>query len=202
MAPMESVFWLRAEVTAGLRFLCEELDVEELIVVWQYGNHGRNTRKPRVATAAEHNFEWMLGQFMQQDVLQQPWAKKKRMRFIAERGYHTYLDLSGFAVRFHHGDNVRYQGGVGGLTIPLNKAIGEWNKAKVADLDVIGHWHQETDMARAVVNGSLIGYNAYAVAIKAGYEPPAQGFFEIDLARRKKTGYFTVHVTPKPEAAR
>jgi hypothetical protein len=198
LSALESVFWLRERVTAGLRFLCENLDVEELVVVWTYGNHGRNTMKPRVATAAEHNYEWLLGQFMQQDILQQPWAKKKRMRFIAERGYHTYLDLNGFVVRYHHGDNVRFQGGVGGLSIPLNKAIAQWNTVRKANLDVIGHWHQETDMAHAIVNGSLIGWNAYANSIKATFEEPKQSFFEIDLARRCKSGYFTVHVTPKP----
>jgi hypothetical protein len=30
------------------------------------------------------------------------------------------------------------------------------------------------------VNGSLIGYNAYALAIKASPEPPVQAFFLID----------------------
>lgn len=200
-APLETVFWLRPRIMSGLRFLCDELDVEELVVVWQYGNHGRDTKKPRIATAAEHNYEWMLGQFMREDVMAQPWAKKKRLRFIAERGTHTYLDMSGFVVRFHHGDKVQYQGGVGGLSIPLNKAIASWNEARHADLDVIGHWHQLEDFKRAVVNGSLIGWNAFALSIKAKFEKPAQGFFEIDLARREKTGFFKLHVTPHPEAA-
>lgn len=200
MSALECVEWLRPRLTGGIKFLCENLDVEELVLVVQYGNHGRNTPKPRVATAAEHNYEWLLGQLLAQDLPNHPWAKRRRLRVIAERGYHTFLEMQGgYTIRFHHGDNVRYQGGVGGLTIPLNKAIAQWNTVRKADLDVIGHWHQETDMAHAVVNGSLIGWNSYANAIKATYEPPKQGFFEVDLARRAKTGYFTVHVTPKPE---
>jgi hypothetical protein len=30
------------------------------------------------------------------------------------------------------------------------------------------------------VNGSLVGYNAFALSIKAGFEPPKQAFFLID----------------------
>jgi hypothetical protein len=195
---MESLLWLRPRILAGLRMWCEEMDVEEIVVVWQYGNHGRDGKKPRIATAAEHNYEWMLGQMLAAELANQPWARK--IRFIAERGYHTYLTLpGGYTIRFHHGDGIRYGGGVGGLTIPLNKAIAKWNEAKHADVDVLGHWHTEADMAHAVMNGSLIGHNAYGLWIKAGFEVPKQGFFEVDLARRCKSGYFTIHVIPPPE---
>jgi len=38
-------------------------------------------------------------------------------------------------------------------------------------------------LRRFVVNGSLIGYNAFALSIKAEYEPPSQAFFLIDKKR-------------------
>ena len=47
----------------------------------------------------------------------------KRFEFlIAELDitpYVTYFDK--FVVRYHHGHQINYQGGVGGLTIPVNK---------------------------------------------------------------------------------
>jgi hypothetical protein len=62
-----------------------------------------------------------------------------RVKLIIPEGHFSYLDINGFIIRFHHGFNIKYQGGVGGLYIPLNKAIGQWNKAKPANLDVLGH---------------------------------------------------------------
>ena len=111
--------------------------------------------------------------------------KDPRVKFIIEDSYHTYLDILGMTVRFHHGHDIRYQGGVGGLTIPVNKAIAQWNKGKKANLDVFGHWHTRFDGGNFICNGSLIGYNAYAISIKASYEKPTQVFFLIDRKRGK-----------------
>ena len=43
-------------------------------------------------------------------------------------------------------------------------------------------------------NGSLIGFNAYALSIKARFEPPQQAFFLIDAERKRKTGAFPIFV--------
>ena len=45
-------------------------------------------------------------------------------------------------------------------------------------------------LSNFVSNGSLIGYNEYALSIKAKYEPPQQAFFLIDAERGKR------HSTP------
>ena len=88
-------------------------------------------------------------------------------------------------LRFHHGHGMKYGGGVGGIYIPINKAIAQWNKALRADLDVFGHWHQFRDGGNFICNGSIIGYNAYALRIKADYEEPKQAFFLMDKNRGK-----------------
>lgn len=82
-----------------------------------------------------------------------------------------------FTMRLIHGYEVKYNGGVGGLTIPLRKALAQWNNPIRADLTVLGHFHQFFDGGDFLVNGSLIGYNTYAQAIKATYEEPRQAFF-------------------------
>jgi len=145
-----------------------------------------------VSNAAAHNLDWMLGHLLSTDV---DLKVDKSIRFKVEVGYHNFVRVGDFTIRFHHGDAVRYQGGVGGLTIPLNKAIDAWNKNIHADLDVLGHWHQTIDLPHAVVNGSLIGFNAYAIKIKATYEVAQQSFFIVDPVRKQKTGFFPVHVT-------
>jgi len=44
------------------------------------------------------------------------------------------------------------------------------DKARHADLDVFGHFHQLKNLGNWVCNGSIIGYNAFALRIKADYE--------------------------------
>ena len=92
----------------------------------------------------------------------------------------VYTSVYGRNVRFTHGDDVRYNGGVGGLTIPLRKAIDSWNQSHRAWLTCSGHWHTWMDARDFVVNGSLIGYTAFAQAIKARWEPASQAFFLVD----------------------
>ena len=99
------------------------------------------------------------------------------------------VEIDGFRIRFHHGHAVQYGGGIGGITIPVNKAIASWDRIQAADLTVFGHWHQFQWLraSKYVANGSLIGHSAYATRIKASYEPPCQAMIVIDHGRREVT---------------
>lgn len=173
LSPTETVLWLTERVGAGLQLL--EQNFGQIIIPCSYGNHGRNTIKPRHATGAKNSYEWMFYHIMAKQYPQFDWR-------IAD-GYHNYLEVDGRVVRFHHGDGLKYQGGVGGLTIPVEKAIANWNKGIPAYLDVFGHWHQSQQNPKWISNASLIGHNAYAIAIKAGMEPPTQTYFLMDKKR-------------------
>lgn len=173
LSPTETVLWLSERVGAGLKLL--EKNFDKLVIPCNHGNHGRTTIKPRHATGAKNSYEWMLYQILAKQFPQFEWH-------IAD-GYHNYLEVDGRIVRFHHGDGLKYQGGVGGLTIPVEKAIAQWNRAIRADLDVFGHWHQSQQNPKWISNASLIGHNAYAIAIKAGFEPPSQTYFLMDRKR-------------------
>jgi len=103
-----------------------------------------------------------------------------RVTFDVARAYHSYVDIYGQMCRFHHGHQVRYQGGVGGIYIPVNKAIAQWNKGIKADVDFFGHFHQLRDGGNFICNGSLIGHSAFGISIKADYERPQQAFTVFD----------------------
>lgn len=182
LSPTETVLWLQDQVASGVNFLSNHFS--EIVIPCSYGNHGRTTKKPRHATGAKNSYEWMLYHVLKKQL------SDKADWHIAD-GYHLLLDCYGHTVRFHHGDGLKYQGGIGGLTIPVEKAISSWNKGIPADLDVFGHWHQSQQAPKWVCNGSLIGYNAYSVAIKAPYEPPSQTYFLMD-AKHGRTGTFPI----------
>jgi hypothetical protein len=175
LSPVETVLWLFERVAGGIEYLKREGGFSRIIIPCCHGNHGRTGKKPRVSTSAANSYEWMLYKFLEQSIGGVEWH-------VAD-GYHIYADFYGKAIRFHHGDAIRYSGGVGGLTIPTNKKIAEWDKAKPAHLDVFGHYHQYQQSPKWCSNGSLIGYGPYSVRIGAGFEPPQQTYFLFDKDR-------------------
>ena len=134
---------------------------------------------------------------MMYHTLAQHFESNPRVNFTIADGSHIYQDIYEWRLRFHHGDDVRYQGGVGGISISLRKAHDAWNESRHADITVIGHWHQLVNFNFAIVNGSLIGYNAFAQSIKARYEPPRQGFFL--MCKDYGLGPFVPMIIRKPE---
>ena len=75
---------------------------------------------------------------------------------------------------------MRYKGGVGGITIPINKAIDKMDRSRKADITVMGHFHTLTFGDRFIINGSMIGFGVYSDVISAAFERPQQAFFIID----------------------
>lgn len=178
---MDAAMLVQDSIVSGIKFLVGETDLE-IVVPCSSGNHGRITKERRIKTEQENSLE----RYMYSNISKE-FASEPRVKMILPEGYHTYLDLYGMTLRFHHGHSISYGGGVGGITIPVNKSIASWNIAKRADLDCFGHFHQRIHSKLFVSNGSMIGYNEYAVSIKAPYEEPTQAFFLIDSKHGKTT---------------
>ena len=179
MLPMDAMIYAQNLFASGIAFLLEHTDCK-IVIPCHSGNHGRTTRQVHVSTEHGHSLEY----FMYKN-LENLFAEEERIEFFVTTGYHSYLPVYDITVRMHHGHAIKYGGGVGGIFIPTYKAIAQWNKAKHADIDFFGHFHQMKDGGNFVSNGSLIGYNAYALRIKADYEPPRQTFCVIDSKRGK-----------------
>ena len=166
---------------SGIEFILKNTNVD-LVIPCATGNHGRTTEKVNVSNIAGHSIEYFMYQQMANY-----FRNEKRVKFIITEGYFVYYAVAGFTMRFHHGDFIKYSGGVGGITISVNKAIAQWNKSKHADIDIFGHFHQMKDMGNAISNGSLVGYNGFALSIKADFENPKQVFFIVSHKRKEKT---------------
>jgi len=179
-APIETILWLRTHIRSGIDFLLEDEQLEMLHVPCSYGNHGRSTAKSYRALGATHSYEWLLYQWLASEYEGNP-----RVKFLADQSAHQYLTVYDYDLHFHHGDEATYLGGVGGITVPLNKSISQWDRAKSCHYHNFGHFHTYLDTGRIAVNGSVIGYNAYAMSIKAEPEPPQQMFYLIDSKRGK-----------------
>ena len=178
--PLAAIRWIGERLRGFLDAVSD--NAREVIVATSCGNHGRTTEKLRT-NEADTSYEHHLYLTMRAS------ETKKNIRWQIGEGHLNYLDLDGFTIRFCHGHAVRYQGGIGGIHVPLNKAIAAWDATERADLTCLGHWHQFSwgRAGRYVSNGSVIGHSAYAVRIKATYEPPCQAAIVIDHGRREVT---------------
>jgi hypothetical protein len=177
LQPNHAVVFAQNLLIGGIQFLLEHT-AYDFIIPCHSGNHARTTQKTRFASENGHSLEYLM--YLH---LAAYFREEKRLRFDVAQGMHSYLQVYDQTIRFHHGHAVKYNGGVGGIYIPTNKAVANWNLARHADVDVFGHFHQYIPTPRWVCNGSLIGYNAFALSIKAPFEKPKQSLFLVDKRR-------------------
>jgi hypothetical protein len=184
LSPTQTILWLKNVLSKLINTIRVEGNFEHIIIPCSIGNHGRTTIKPRHSTAYKNSYEWLLYKLLEQEITD-------GVTWLVGESYHTYLEIYGKTIRLHHGDQLKYQGGIGGLTIPTEKAISSWNKGRHADLDIFGHWHTSQQNPKWISNGSLVGANSYSISIKAPYEPPQQTYFLFD-AKRGRTGTWPI----------
>jgi hypothetical protein len=176
-SPTDAIVEAQNMIISGIEFLLAHSDLK-LVIPCASGNHARTSLTTRFGAENGHSLEYLMYLHLAAYFRNEP-----RVTFIIPEGMHSYVQVYDQTIRFHHGHAVKYGGGVGGIYIPVNKAIAQWNKGRHADLDVFGHFHQLRDGGNFICNGSMIGYNSFALSIKADYEPPKQVLFLIDKKR-------------------
>jgi hypothetical protein len=175
LSPTETCVFLQDMICSGIDLLLQKTKLP-IFIPTCVGNHGRTTIKKRIKTSYKNSYEWLL--YM---TLAKRYENSPRVFWRVGRGYHNIQSVMGRKVRFHHGDGLRYNGGVGGITIPVNKSIAQWNKVSTVDLDIFGHYHQHlVNYPTWVSCGSLMGYSEYSVEIKADFQHPTQTFIVVD----------------------
>jgi hypothetical protein len=179
--PIQAIIEAQTLLASGIRSVLRHTDLE-VRIVGKVGNHSRTTHKTRSAEELGHSLEY----FMYHN-LAELFATEKRVKVVIDDAYHTYVKVYDQTLRLHHGHEIRYQGGVGGIYIPANKAINQWNKTRWADLDIFGHFHRALDGGNFILNGSQIGFNPFALRGKFDYEEPKQQLFLLDRDRGKTT---------------
>lgn len=175
LAPGDAARRWREMFTAGVDYLLKE---SSYIIEADFipGNHGRMTHQMHFSDPTGTSLETFA-----YHALAGRYEGNPRVRFnVASQAMVYRRFFEKMNVRLIHGYEVKYGGGVGGITIPINKALAQWDIAVKADLTLLGHFHQRFDGGRFLVNGSMIGYNNFAQVIKAGFEAPVQSFFLID----------------------
>lgn len=178
--PISQVVEMNKMLEAGIKYLIKEGGYKQITVVCADGNHGRISAKQHHHSRRGNALEYYLYYNLASRFPELNWYIKESLL--------TYVPVYDSVIRFMHGDRIAY-GGVNGFYTYLHRRIYEWDTSMRANYTILGHLHQYTPNRRYMVNGSMVGYNPFAVALGAQYEPPIQGFMLWD----KKRGP-TVHI--------
>lgn len=172
LPPTEAFNYAKSLLASGVDFWLRESPYR-LVIDCVDGNHGQIGKKKRVANRTGMSLESFMFHAMAERYENNP-----RVEFRVAKGKMLYRTLfERFVVREIHGDDIGYQGGIGGVTIPILKKIAGWDQAVKSNLTIMGHFHEHIPARRFIVNGSLIGYNAYAQSISASPEEAKQSFY-------------------------
>jgi len=175
LTPIEASLFVYEIFINGINYLLKDKGLEKIDVICKIGNHSRTTLKPYTNEEAKMSYEYGIYKH-----LAKHYENESRINFIIDDSYFTYIKIYDVMVRAHHGHNVKFGGGIGGLTVPLIKYIHRANEQIKADLDIIGHFHTRYSLPFVLVNGSVVGFDGYALKIGARPERAMQTLQLID----------------------
>lgn len=170
LTPIEaSIFASELEIT-GLEAMLASGYFKTLFVLFNRGNHPRLTKK---MDSDDHRMNYET--FIHHAVVKH-FRNDQRIQFVVPTSDLGYFDIMDKRIRFFHGHQIQYNGGLGGVTIPLRKAVMNWDMTTQADENLLGHFHQSyKPLQNAMMNGSLCGYDPFAMSVvKAPYQAPYQ----------------------------
>lgn len=174
---MPTVLDCADHLAAALRYLAEQFG--SVHVVGVPGNHGRNTIKPRSKFYAETNFDWLIYQLLERYLADEP------ITFNCPAARDVTFEVAGRRYRLTHGDQFRGGDGIIGPLGPIsrgdmrkrNAAMGMPGQPELYDTLLCGHFHRLIMLPKLIVNGSLKGYDEYAMQNNFEFDPPQQALW-------------------------
>ncbi len=141
------------------------------------GNHGRSTPKPEFKRYVYKNFDWLIYQ-----LLARHYERRPEIVFDIPESNEVHYRIYGLRFMAMHGDMLGVKGGDGiiGSIGPIMrgevKTRGQaTSSGRDYDVLLMGHWHQQLWLPRAIVANSLKGFDEYAKnALRASPSEPSQ----------------------------
>lgn len=173
--PHQSVHDLTDMLGAGLETMASKFG--RVFVPGVVGNHGRSTKKMMMKNRVYTNYDWSIYCNLERD-----FRKDKRIQFLIPNEADAHFTAFGHRFLLTHGDSLGVKGGDGiiGSLGPIMRGLVKLHgsKAQVGqdfDTAMICHWHQYMAIPGLIVNGSLKGYDEYAMlGLRAKYQRPTQ----------------------------
>ena len=167
-----SLLYWSEQISAAIDLFSQEF--KKVHVMSVPGNHGRMSRKPRAKLRARTNFDWLLSK-----MLERHFTGKKNITFDVPDSADCLVNIYGWGHLLTHGDQTSGGGGIGGIGPPVMRLRAR-KLTRYSDVGRpfhtlwMGHWHQYISTPSLIVNGSMKGYDEYAMINNFGFEVPQQ----------------------------
>lgn len=177
LSPLEATYKAQSLIYSGLKYICSETNLHSIKFIGIVGNHSRTTKKIQHANGFKMSYEWLMYQnikkFCEMEGLPIEFC-------IPEAEVAIVNSPDGQKFIFAHGFQIKSGGNgtVCGIYPALNRLTLKWGKVFGQDKIYIGHFHQCVSINNAVVNGSIIGFNTFALTNGLPWEEPCQ-YYEV-----------------------
>lgn len=177
---VETIIYWTEQLIAALLLLLEEFKV--MTVVGVAGNHGRLTPKMRFKGAARHNWDYLLYHLVAKDPRI---SGQKGITFNIPDSADAIIPVYDTVYCITHGNQFRGGGGWMGPLGPYMRGDRKKRERQSAikkpyDIMVGGHFHTLQHLTSIIMNGSIVGYNEYAMDNNLPFEKPQQAFWLTD----------------------
>lgn len=181
LSPMQGVAFVKKLIISGLKAIHDELpELQKIIVVGICGNHSRTTKRLQFNNGFALNYEYFLYKDIEQTLTLMGLTK---FQYIIPEGDLAYLDIYGKKILFAHGFQFKSSGGIGSIYPPMLRWFGKMNQVIKIDKAFLGHWHTSIYTKEVCINGSLKGYDAFAMGHGLSYELPQQTYVILNEKR-------------------
>lgn len=173
LTPLEATFEAQNLIYNGLKYICDNTELKRIKFVGIVGNHSRITNKIQHSNGYKMSYEWL----MYKNIQKQAELEGLPIEFDIPESEMAIEDTSdGKRFLFIHGFQIKGSGNgtVCGIYPSLGRLSLKYGKVYKQDKIYLGHFHSCISIPNAVVNGSIIGYNSYALTNGFAYEEPAQ----------------------------
>lgn len=181
LSPMQGIQFVKGLIISGLKAIHDELPgLQKITVVGITGNHSRTTKKLQFNNGFAMNHEFFMYKDIEQTLTLMGLSK---FEYIIPEGDLAYMDIYGKRILMCHGFQFKSAGGVGSIYPPMLRWFGKMNQTIKIDKAFIGHWHTSIYTKEVCVNGSLKGYDAFAIGHGLSFELPQQTYVILNEKR-------------------
>lgn len=181
MTPLEATLKAQSLIYGGLKYLCESTQLpmlKKIRFIGIVGNHSRTSKKIQHNNGYKMSYEWM----MYQNIKKQCELTNLPIEFyIPESELAIVNTVDDKTFIFAHGFQIKSStGAICGIYPALNRLCLKYSKVFKQDMLFIGHFHSTVYTPDAMVNGSIISYNSFALTNGFSYERAQQSYVVYD----------------------
>jgi hypothetical protein len=175
LSPLQATAFGQSLIISGLKYLRNEFPALEITFIGISGNHSRTTKKIQHANGFKMSYEWLMykniEKFSEMLGLNISFIiPESEVALVQTPDKKRYIFCHGYQVQ------SKGTGTVAGIYPALGRLSMKWRTTFDQDKIFLGHYHTCVSIPTATVNGSIIGYNAFALTNGMGCEEPAQQY--------------------------